>query len=305
MEKIKLWWPVALAPIAAGVLYYFISSTMIGNFWPSFGLANTESVLRANLGSLGDVVGGLLNPVFTFISVLLLIKTIQLTQETNKAANEALAQAREQNEITKNALNITKQQLDVSTDELKLTRDEVAAATKAQQDMVLIQQAQKKENAFFEVYQIYSVLIEKLHTVKEFGYGGNKSPIDISLMSVFVANSKPDLRVMHIYQSRPEIRRLVKLTIMLFELSRDAYENEILLRSTLTAEVKIFLCMFGYYGSGVESIRVLNFIKDRELTDYEKLEFVWNVNNRNIFDEAMEHLDIPYVLLEPAGISDF
>lgn len=97
--------------------------------------AESISDLRGQFGTLGDVMGGLLNPILTFISILLLLWTIRQTQKANALSGEMLNQARKQ--------------LEISADELRLTRDELAGAKEAQQDISVTQKLQQFENTFF------------------------------------------------------------------------------------------------------------------------------------------------------------
>lgn len=48
-----------------------------------------------SLGTLGDFVGGNLNPILTFITTLLLIETLQLQKKATVAAEESASDARE------------------------------------------------------------------------------------------------------------------------------------------------------------------------------------------------------------------
>jgi len=77
-----IWLLIPVALLAAVVLCFIIDSTMLFGFFPSFALSGIESDIRANWGALGDVMGGFLNPILTFISIVLLIKTVTLSKKT-------------------------------------------------------------------------------------------------------------------------------------------------------------------------------------------------------------------------------
>lgn len=95
MKWLTLWWPVPAALIAATGLYWLIDNTMLFGLVPSFALSNIEATTRANWGALGDVFGGILNPLLTLFTIILLIRTIWISQETLKASQQQLDTTRD------------------------------------------------------------------------------------------------------------------------------------------------------------------------------------------------------------------
>lgn len=70
--------------------------------------------VRENWGVVGDFFGGILNPVFAFLGLIMLLATLYQSQK-----------------------------------ELALTREELASSTKALEDQALTQKQQRFENTFF------------------------------------------------------------------------------------------------------------------------------------------------------------
>ena len=53
MQAFKTWLPVFIALMFAVGVYYLLHVTLDGA-WPALGSSDSETVLRANLGALGD-----------------------------------------------------------------------------------------------------------------------------------------------------------------------------------------------------------------------------------------------------------
>jgi uncharacterized membrane protein len=101
-------------------------------------------------GQLGDYIGGLLNPVFGFLSVFALLVTLVL-------------QSRE--------LRMSREALKVSQDELKMSREEQAksAAALAEQNRVIHQQ--RVEQTFFSWLGTYRELVESAQDYEQLNDG--------------------------------------------------------------------------------------------------------------------------------------
>lgn len=84
----QFFWLFFLVITAVAALYFVIDSTLLFGFFPSFTFSGIESDIRSNWGALGDVVGGFLNPILTFISIILLIKTVNLSKKTTEIAEK-------------------------------------------------------------------------------------------------------------------------------------------------------------------------------------------------------------------------
>jgi uncharacterized membrane protein len=78
--------------IAAVICITLVSLSYIANFYLS--LSYHISTETAVWGQLGDYFGGLLNPILSFISIVLLIKSLTLQNEANRALREELSDSR-------------------------------------------------------------------------------------------------------------------------------------------------------------------------------------------------------------------
>ena len=154
MKLLREWWPIIVALITAVGLYIAIDRTLLFGFWPSFALSGVEADTRANLGALGDVMGGLLNPVLTFISIILLIQTVRISQRTLKQTEDSL-------EISNRMLEATNKQIELNRQELEETRKEIADSAASQREIAKTQSDQKRQSAFFEVSKLLSDVVIK------------------------------------------------------------------------------------------------------------------------------------------------
>ena len=73
---------------AAGIVLLFAFSSYVYQFYIvlDFPLSKDQAVW----GQLGDCIGGLLNPLFGFISIILLIKSLSLQNESNRKLIEQI-----------------------------------------------------------------------------------------------------------------------------------------------------------------------------------------------------------------------
>jgi hypothetical protein len=84
--------------------------------------------VRETWGVVGDFFGGILNPVFAFLGLIMLLATLYQSQK-----------------------------------ELALTRKELASSTKALEDQALTQKQQRFENTFFELLNQHNQLIRDMN----------------------------------------------------------------------------------------------------------------------------------------------
>ncbi|UOG93901.1 MAG: putative phage abortive infection protein [Candidatus Thiothrix sulfatifontis] len=86
--------------------------------------------IRENWGVVGDFFGGILNPVFAFLGLIMLLATLYQSQK-----------------------------------ELSLTRKELANSTEALKDQALTQRQQRFENTFFELLNQHNQLIRDMNAL--------------------------------------------------------------------------------------------------------------------------------------------
>lgn len=128
--------------VAAALLYYL-------NFR---GLPFSQD--PGHWGQAGDFFGGILNPLFGFLSMFALLLTLSL-------------QSRE--------LRLSREALKISQDELKLTREAQAKAAEALQAQNKAVQLQSFEQTFFAMLRLHGEVVEgfSLHTVPDI-YGDSE-----------------------------------------------------------------------------------------------------------------------------------
>lgn len=78
----------AVASVAGAYVYAFA-------FYFKFPISNSPS----DWGALGDYMGGILNPLLSFASILLLIRTVQMQREANDVLKEELSNAKEESRL--------------------------------------------------------------------------------------------------------------------------------------------------------------------------------------------------------------
>lgn len=78
--------------LAAALLIFFVFLSYVGNFY--YRLNYSLSTDTAVWGQLGDYAGGLLNPLFSFITLVLLIKSLSLQNEANEGLRDEIKNTR-------------------------------------------------------------------------------------------------------------------------------------------------------------------------------------------------------------------
>jgi len=100
---------IFLLAVSGGYFAYFKYTNTFSDFWPN---AKTESFARGDWGTLGDYVGGILNPLFSFLSLLLFLITIIIhLYELRNTRREIKKSTKHQKKIAKKQEKITKTQV--------------------------------------------------------------------------------------------------------------------------------------------------------------------------------------------------
>lgn len=141
----------------------------IGNF---FDVSELEDP-RSALGTLGDYFGGVLNPIFAFLSFMALLGTLhyqgkQLKQtakqlEQNEIALSATRKAIQQNEM---ALIQNGEALKVNNQELINSTEQLGLASKSHQEMEKTQKIQQFENLFFALINQLTIKVDNFEIGK-------------------------------------------------------------------------------------------------------------------------------------------
>lgn len=127
--------------ILVGVLAVAVlAAVVVGGFYVVFFREAPVSGDPASWGQLGDYLGGVLNPVFGFLSVFALLVALVL-------------QTRE--------LKLSRESLKLSQEELRLSREEQAKAADALAAQNTAIQKQSFEQTFFSMLRLMSEVLEK------------------------------------------------------------------------------------------------------------------------------------------------
>ncbi|HHB92551.1 MAG TPA: hypothetical protein ENK59_04980 [Thioploca sp.] len=99
---------IFLLAIFGGYFAYFKYNNAFPDFWPN---SETEST-RGGWGALGDYVGGILNPLFSFLSLLLFLITIIIhLYELRDTKREIKKSTKHQKKIAKKQEKVTNKQI--------------------------------------------------------------------------------------------------------------------------------------------------------------------------------------------------
>lgn len=88
-----------------------------------------------SLGTLGDFIGGSLNPILSFLTFLILIKTIKYQKDALDTSSKELA--------------LTREELELTRAEVKRSADAQEKSKEVQQQQANTQLIQQFENTFF------------------------------------------------------------------------------------------------------------------------------------------------------------
>ncbi|MCF6189785.1 MAG: putative phage abortive infection protein [Cocleimonas sp.] len=128
------------------VVAAIVSLSAIIFYWYKFGFGLWDTPEK--WGALGDFFGGILNPILAFLSLILLLITLQQNQK-------ALSQ-------NKKALDQNKDALQMNSQELALTREEVEGSKKALELQASILQKQNFEGTFFQLLSLYNEIVDSM-----------------------------------------------------------------------------------------------------------------------------------------------
>lgn len=144
IDSIRIPW---LKTIIFCALFFGLTSICAYIYQFGIGLWDTPE----KWGSLGDFFGGVLNPFLAFLSLILLLITLNQNQK-------ALAQ-------NKIALDQNKDALEINSQELELTRQEVSGSREALEAQAAILEVQNFEGTFFQLISLYNEIIAttKIH----------------------------------------------------------------------------------------------------------------------------------------------
>lgn len=249
------WWPLLLGALGV-VCLYLIVERVVGSFLPAdsqgitddcfaFCVSDEESV-RASLGALGDVVGGLLNPFLTFLTIFLLIRTLKQSQDSLKLTRDTLDKVEEQNGLMKEALDDSRAEMERNTAELEKAAD-------AQESIMETQRIQRISYAFFEHYRLY---IEQRNYVVGSRLDSEAGIVRGLLHMCFnTANNEGNIaRVIHDRDLGHEFQfGFLSYFVSAYKLAEGRQELLDILKRSLTPDLKSLIIVFACFGQREES----------------------------------------------------
>ena len=125
----------------------------IGVFTSHFGLGFASNI--GNWGAVGDFFGGVLNPTFALLSLILIAYTLMQNKKALEQSEIAIQQG------TK-AIKQNEEALQVSNEELRLTRDELANSSKALEEQANLLAVQSFETTFFNMLELHNKNLNRI-----------------------------------------------------------------------------------------------------------------------------------------------
>ncbi|MDQ2045553.1 putative phage abortive infection protein [Pseudoalteromonas sp. 20-92] len=132
----------------------------LGTFISHFGLGFASNI--GNWGAVGDFFGGVLNPTFALLSLILIAYTLM----QNKKALDQGALAIKQSELAiqqgTKAIEQNEKALQVSNEELALTRNELANSATALEEQAKLLAVQSFETTFFNMLELHNNILKSI-----------------------------------------------------------------------------------------------------------------------------------------------
>lgn len=131
-------------------------STGITAFWlyiDNFGIGFASTI--GDWGSVGDFFGGVLNPTFALLSLILIAYTLMQNKNALEQSEKAIQQGTE-------AIEQNERALQVSNKELELTRNELANSSKALEEQASLLAVQSFETTFFNMLELHNKNLNRI-----------------------------------------------------------------------------------------------------------------------------------------------
>lgn len=169
----------------------------LGAYWFHFGMGPgriTNELSR--WGQTGDFFGGVLNPVFGFLTVILLLRTLQQTERSLKQSEE----------------------------ELKLSREEMKRSADALSEQSKDLKQQTFERTFFDLLRLYNEIVDGF-IIKQDGLsrlmeGSERAP-DIGRDALLIYCRQFKKRLRSYMQENPDKELLEAINLIWFEFYKD------------------------------------------------------------------------------------
>lgn len=149
--------------------------TTLGLYAYKFGFGFASKI--SDWGSVGDFFGGVLNPTFALLSLILIAYTLMQNKKALDQGALALEQSEKAIQQGTKALEQNEKALKVSNDELALTRNELATSAKALEEQAKLIAVQSFETTFFNMLDLHRRLIDSF----TYDYKSSRVAITIDL----------------------------------------------------------------------------------------------------------------------------
>lgn len=153
----------------------------IGTFISNFGLGFASNI--GNWGAVGDFFGGVLNPTFALLSLILIAYTLMQNKKALEQSEKAIQQGTE-------AIEQNEKALQVSNKELELTRNELANSSKALEEQASLLAVQSFETTFFNMLELHSRLLDRFN----YSYWDSHDAISAELKIPYFQTVSKDLK---------------------------------------------------------------------------------------------------------------
>lgn len=244
--------------VAVAFIYFqFYYVGIVGSFLPVEG-----EELRAAFGSLGDAIGGIFNPVFSFLGILLLLFTLRQNQE---------------------ALSNTADQLQVSQEELAETRKELAASAESQKDIAKTQAQQRSESSFYAMLEVHNRLQDRLHQLPQKRYeidhmlSTSADDFISEIVRTYRKDSDQFVQLKMFNELRHVIAYLQYLIVFMTELDKADDNSELyfkIFKAQLTAKERLVILysaaisdQLSFHDSLVKCVSAHALLEDKEIYD--------------------------------------
>ena len=153
--------------------------TALGLYAFKFGFGFASKI--SDWGAVGDFFGGILNPTFALLSLILIAYTLMQNKKALEQSEIAIQQGSE-------AIKQNEKALQVSNKELSLTRDELKNSSKALEEQASLLSIQSFETTFFNMLKLHSSLLNNI----TYDYGGSHDQIskELNINSFTTLSSK-------------------------------------------------------------------------------------------------------------------
>ncbi|RZF81282.1 hypothetical protein EXT43_12655 [Pseudoalteromonas sp. CO109Y] len=150
----------------------------------NFGIGFAQTI--GDWGAVGDFFGGVLNPIFAFLSLILIAHTLMQNKKALEQSEQAIQQGTE-------AIEQNERALQVSNQELALTRNELANSATALEEQAKLLAVQSFETTFFNMLELHGRLLDKFNYNHIDSHDEISQKLNIPYFEVFSTSKLPGI----------------------------------------------------------------------------------------------------------------